>query len=106
MYSQRFRPPDPLSSDHEGVPNTQLQKEHPTMANDYKQKAIAEQHSVDVGWLLLMEDRFQDLRNEIYKDDEELRLFRQLIVNIIMATGKTVDRIANFNFLFSASFSP
>jgi hypothetical protein len=78
------------------------------MANDYKQKAIAEQHSVDVGWLLLMEDRFQDLRNEIYKDDEELRLFRQLIVNIIMATGETVDSIGNFNFncFVSVSFSP
>jgi hypothetical protein len=55
-----------------------------------------------------MEDRFQDLQNEIYKDDEELRLFRQLIVNIIMATGKTVDSITNFNFncFVSASFSP
>lgn len=66
------------------------------MAKNYKQKAIAEQHSVDVGWLLLMEDRFNDLRNEIYKDDEELRLFRQLIVNTILATGelyKRVDRI-------------
>ena len=73
-------------ADHDGVPNAQLLKEHPKMAERYKNKAIAEQHSVDIAFEILMEPKYRDLRLTIYKDEEEMRRFRQLIVNIVLAT--------------------
>jgi len=72
--------------DHQGIPNFILAKENPDMAAQYKGKAIAEQNSVDIGWELLMEPEFQQLRECIYTTKDELVRFRQLIVNTIIAT--------------------
>ena len=73
-------------ADHPGVPNMQLIKEHSSLAQFYNNQSIAEQNSVDLCWDLLQDDRFQDLRNTIYTTDAELKRFRQLIVNSVMAT--------------------
>jgi hypothetical protein len=72
-------------ADHPGVPNTQLVKENTRTAQIYK-KSIAEQNSVDLVWSLLMADGYEDLRACIYSNEEELRRFRQLVVNTVMAT--------------------
>jgi hypothetical protein len=72
--------------DHQGIPNFILAKENPDMAARYKGKAIAEQNSVDLGWELLMEPEFKQLRQCIYQTRAELMRFRQLIVNTVMAT--------------------
>eukprot|EP00980_Cylindrotheca_fusiformis_P017442 scaffold5439_cov132-Cylindrotheca_fusiformis.AAC.1 len=72
--------------DHLGVPNTQLIKEAKELAQKYNNKSIAEQNSIDLAWGLLMEDRFQVLRQAIYSTEAELRRFRQLLVNTILAT--------------------
>lgn len=73
-------------ADHEGVPNTQLMNEHPDMAKKYKNQAIAEQHSIDIAFDILMEPKYFDLRATIYANEEEMRRFRQVVVNVIMAT--------------------
>jgi len=76
-------------ADHVGLPNALLQLENPTLASTYKNKSIAEQNSVDLCWDLLMEDDFKDLRRTIYGTVEELHRFRNLVVNSILATGRS-----------------
>lgn len=56
------------------------------MATKYSNKSIAEQHSLDLAWDLLMQDRFSKLRACIFASNEELLRFRQLIVNVVLAT--------------------
>ena len=72
--------------DHRGVPNFVLIKEDPALAGCYNNKSVAEQNSVDLAWNTLMDPSFENLRRTIYSDDAELRRFRQLIVNSVMAT--------------------
>eukprot|EP00980_Cylindrotheca_fusiformis_P007888 scaffold1678_cov80-Cylindrotheca_fusiformis.AAC.5 len=71
--------------DHPGVPNAQLVKENTRNAQIYK-KSIAEQNSVDLAWEMLMNDDFEALRACIYQTEEDLKRFRQLVVNTVMAT--------------------
>eukprot|EP00980_Cylindrotheca_fusiformis_P010899 scaffold2482_cov116-Cylindrotheca_fusiformis.AAC.9 len=71
--------------DHPGVPNAQLVKENTRCAQIYK-KSVAEQKSVDIAWDMLMEDEYGELRACIYQTEEDLRRFRQLVVNTVMAT--------------------
>lgn len=76
--------------DHPGVPNTQLVKEKTRSAQIY-QKSIAEQNSVELSWDMLMGDEFGALRACIYQTEDELKRFRQLVVNTVMATD-VVDK--------------
>jgi hypothetical protein len=55
------------------------------LASAYNDKSVAEQNSVDVAWALLMDDSFSAIR-VIYSNDDELKRFRQLVVNSVMAT--------------------
>ena len=73
-------------ADHPGVPNTQLIKENASIASVYKNKSIAEQNSVDLAWDLLMDNAYVDLRRAIYVTEEDFLRFRQLVVNIVLAT--------------------
>jgi hypothetical protein len=68
------------------VPNGQLCKERPGVANAYNHKSVAEQVSVDLAWRLLEEDCYSALRNAIYATQDEMLRFRQLVVNSVMAT--------------------
>ena len=61
-------------------------KEGNPLAAIYKHHSIAEQNSVDLCWDLLMLPDFKDLRGAIYANAEELQRFRQLVVNVVMAT--------------------
>jgi hypothetical protein len=72
--------------DHPGVPNAQLVKENAAIASAYAGKSVAEQNSVDLAWDLFMDERFIDLRHALCSTDEEMRRFRQLVVNSVMAT--------------------
>jgi len=72
--------------DHTGAPNVQLVKEHAPVAAMYKNKSVAEQNSIDVGWGLLMEPTYSNLRRHIYTTVNEFKCFRQLVVNCVMAT--------------------
>lgn len=74
--------------DHRGVSNMQLAVEAPEMAERYDKKSVAEQNSLDLSWDILMEDRFCKLRSFVFGSQEELLRFRQLIVNMVLATGE------------------
>ncbi len=73
-------------TDHQGVSNAQLIKEEPAMGELYRNKSVAEQNSLDVAWDLLMSPQFVELRRYIFGSQAELLRFRQLIVNVVLAT--------------------
>lgn len=72
--------------DHSGVSNAQLQKEGAPIAEFYKGRSIQEQNALDLSWQMLMDDSYMELRQVIYTNDDELRRFRQLVVNSVIAT--------------------
>ena len=72
--------------DHAGVSNFQLIKEGAKIAGVFKEKSVAEQNSIVLAWDRLMESRFTALRSHIYADPDELKRFRQLMVNTVLAT--------------------
>lgn len=72
--------------DHTGVPNSQLVREKAHVAALYKNRSIAEQNSLDLAWDLLMSREYHDLQRAIFANQEELQRFRQLIVNVVLAT--------------------
>jgi hypothetical protein len=72
--------------DHHGVSNAQLIVEQPEMATIYRNKSIAEQNSLDIAWNLLMSDQFEDLRACLFSNQAELARFRQVLVNVVLAT--------------------
>jgi 3'5'-cyclic nucleotide phosphodiesterase len=63
-----------------------LVKENASIAEYYNNQSPAEQNSVDLAWSLLMHSDYNDLRRTIYCTEGELRRFRQLVVNSVMAT--------------------
>jgi len=72
--------------DHTGVPNAQLINENHALAVMYKNKSVAEQNSIEVGWSLLMDETYQNFRKAIYSNEEEFARFRQLVVQVVLAT--------------------
>jgi class 3 adenylate cyclase len=72
--------------DHPGVPNAQLVKEKSAMAAVYNNKSVAEQNSVDLAWDLFMDSQFSELRATLCATPDEMKRFRQLVVNSVMAT--------------------
>lgn len=73
--------------DHHGVSNKQLEKESSPIAERYKNKSIAEQNSVDRAWdLLLDREEFGELQDAIFQTEAEYKRFRQIVVNVVMAT--------------------
>ena len=72
--------------DHTGVPNAQLVKEKAHVASLYKNRSVAEQNSLELAWEMLMAREYRDLQRAIFANQEELKRFRQLIVNVVLAT--------------------
>ncbi|CAB9511705.1 Receptor-type guanylate cyclase gcy [Seminavis robusta] len=72
--------------DHQGIPNTVLVQESAPLALKYKNKSVAEQHSVSMAFALLMSPEYTKLRETICCDEEEFARFRSLVVNSVMAT--------------------
>jgi class 3 adenylate cyclase len=72
--------------DHTGLQNRQLVKKKDPLALSYLGKCVAEQHSIQCAWHMLMEDRYADLRRCIYQTDEDRLRFRQLVINAVIAT--------------------
>lgn len=72
--------------DHPGITNAQMLKENHSLVEVYGGKSIAEQNSFDFAWELLMDSDFAALRKCLFENETELRRFRQLVINSIMAT--------------------
>jgi len=72
--------------DHQGIPNPELCKEQPALAEQYKKRSVAEQNSLDLSWDLLMQDEFAHFRSALCATKHDLQHFRNLVVNSVMAT--------------------
>ena len=73
--------------DHRGVTNTVLVEENDPLAIKYKKKSVAEQNSFDIAWELFMSPAYKDMRAQICATPEETQRLRQILVNVVMATG-------------------
>jgi len=72
--------------DHTGISNSDLTREDPELSTQYRDNSIIEQRSFEKAWKKLMEPSFYDLRRAIYSDEEELKRFRQVMVNSVLST--------------------
>jgi len=72
--------------DHTGVPNSQLVKEKAMIAQLYKNRCVAEQNSLDLAWEYLLNPTYKDLQRCIFANASEMARFRQVVVNVVMAT--------------------
>ncbi|KAL3933781.1 MAG: hypothetical protein SGBAC_010248 [Bacillariaceae sp.] len=72
--------------DHQGVSNKQLTDENNRIAVMYNGKSPAEQNSIDLAFEVLSSSQYRDLVSCICANEEELKRFRQLVVNCVMAT--------------------
>jgi class 3 adenylate cyclase len=72
--------------DHTGVSNAQRGKEEPKLAEHYMSKSLAEQNSVDLSWEVLMKPKYKDLHSCLFSNEKDLMRFRQIVVNIVLAT--------------------
>jgi hypothetical protein len=74
-------------ADHRGVSNAQLAMEDVSMAQLYHNQSIAEQHSLDESWSILMDDEYHELRMAMFGGERtEMLRFRQVFVNVVLAT--------------------
>jgi hypothetical protein len=56
------------------------------LGKKYSKQSVAEQHSLDTAWNILMGDQFDTLRRYLFVSVSELRRFRQIVVNVVLAT--------------------
>lgn len=72
--------------DHAGVPNSQLINEEAPVSLQHNVGSCAEQNSIVLAWELLMDSQFVNLRKSLFANDAEMKRFRQIIINAVMAT--------------------
>jgi hypothetical protein len=72
--------------DHPGVSNALVVEEEHPLVIAYNGKSVSEHNSIDVSWKLLMEPQFANLRNWILTTEADTAVFRQIVVNAVMAT--------------------
>eukprot|EP00934_Nitzschia_sp_Nitz4_P007763 Nitzschia sp. Nitz4//scaffold37_size175936//118664//127302//NITZ4_002057-RA/size175936-augustus-gene-0.10-mRNA-1//1//CDS//3329549821//7753//frame0 len=72
--------------DHAGVPNVQLCKEDSNLAKKYRFRSIAEKHSIRLSWERLMDPEYRIFRESLCPNQDELKRFRNFVVNTVMAT--------------------
>ena len=93
--------------DHTGLSNSQLTKERAGIARIFNYKSVAEQNSVVVAWELLMEPRFADVQTCIFANESDRKRFRQLVVNVVMATDiMDADMLALRKKRWEKAFDP
>ena len=72
--------------DHPGVPNNQLIQEDANLAKKYRYKSVAEKHSIRLAWERLMDSDYRAFRTCLCPNQNELKRFRNFVVNTVMAT--------------------
>ena len=92
---------------HKGVSNFVLMQEEPERAAAYKHTAMAEQRSIDLAWTELSSPRYDALRQCMFNDTNDVRHFRQLLINLGLATdifdkGLSKARSARWNAAFGS----
>lgn len=69
--------------------NTQLVKEKAQEAILYNNQSVAELHSINICWSILMGKEFDHFRSMLCSSVDEQQRFRQLVVNCVLATDIT-----------------
>mmetsp|Transcript_1865 Transcript_1865/g.4226 ORF Transcript_1865/g.4226 Transcript_1865/m.4226 type:complete len:839 (-) Transcript_1865:89-2605(-) len=82
--------------DHQGIPNSQHVFESSYLADKFKNRCISEQHALDICWSHFMNGEFDELRASIFSSSGELKRFRQIVVNCILATDLEDDQLIHF----------
>lgn len=95
-------------ADHPGVSNATLAQGNDPLAQQYKNKSMAEQNSLDVCWTLLLKPEYSELRSCICTSEAEFLRLRSLLVHSVMATDMMdqelgAAREARWNLLFSTN---
>lgn len=72
--------------DHRGIGNPDLMVEEPLLGSQYGGRSVAEQNSLDLSWELLMDDDFMVLRAYLFRNEQELKRFRELLINCVLCT--------------------
>ena len=75
---------------HPGVSNSQLIAEGSSLAQVFEFRSVVQQNAIKIVWDLLNSDTFPDLRRAICATQAEVIRFRQLLVNLVLATD-TLD---------------
>jgi len=81
------------STDHPGVPNIVIVSEGSWMAQVYKNRSVLQQNAFSLGWSLLMEDGFTNLRHAIYTVPDEFRRFQQWMIHSTLATDTEDEQL-------------
>ena len=81
---------------HPGVPNVQLIQEDEKLAAAYNYRSVAEQQSFDLAWAVFEQETFADLRRAICDTKSELKRFRELVINAVMATDLADKELKEF----------
>lgn len=81
--------------DHQGIPNSQHVFENSYLADKFKNRCISEQHALDICWGHFMQSEFDELRAAIFSSTSELKRFRQIVVNCILATDLEDDQLVH-----------
>ena len=81
--------------EHQGVPNAQLVKEDSPLADKYNDQSVAEQNSVDQAWAMFMSPDYADFRSMLCPTVEDMKRFRQLVVNSVFATDIVDKELKN-----------
>lgn len=76
-------------TEHQGVPNAQLVNENHPLALQYNDQSVAEQRSLTVAFLELLQPAYDGLRGVMFPNPnsgEEYRRFRGAVTSLILAT--------------------
>ena len=93
--------------DHQGVPNMQLVKEEHPLAAKFENRSVAEKRSITIAWDILMEDRYTELQSAIFVNGDEMRRFKQLLINTVLATDiADKERSAAAKIRWQKAFHP
>lgn len=71
---------------HKGISSGQLTRLNPTLSQKYHHESVAEQHSIEMSWALLVDTEFTDLQKLLFVNESELQRFRQVLVNCLLST--------------------
>jgi 3'5'-cyclic nucleotide phosphodiesterase len=91
---------------HLGMSNQLLIQDTLPIAQQYKNRSVAQQNSIDIAWRLLMQPEYVDLRKCIFPTVKDHQRFRQIVVNAVLATDindnyLTSRRLHNFMYVFN-----
>lgn len=98
--------------DHSGLSNQELVRMQTPSAVAYGNRSVAEKNSLDLAWAMLATSpEFSNLRRAIYTTTTERDRFRQILVNVVMATdiadkGLQQKRKERWNRAFSPEETP